>query len=68
MTDNDTLLNKGMNCLVDTLGLVEAERFITLINAEKFDYTKWRETNLFNNMTVEELSHDAMAFRKAVMD
>jgi hypothetical protein len=31
------------------LGLVEAERFIMLIQREPFDYTKWQE-NLFEDI------------------
>jgi len=59
-----TLLNKGMECLIEYLGLVEAERFISLINAEPFDYTEWRRTNIFTNMTVEEISEAAMNYRR----
>jgi hypothetical protein len=34
------------------------ERFIVLINREKFDYTRWRK-NLFEDMTVEKLADAA---------
>ena len=33
------LLDNGMNLLVEHLGLVEAERFIYLVNCDRFDYT-----------------------------
>ena len=60
----DTLIRtEGMNTLIKNLGLVEAERFIMLIQKEPFDYTKWQE-NLFENMTVEEISLNAMEYRK----
>jgi hypothetical protein len=39
------------------------ERFIMLIQKEPFDYTKWQE-NLFENMTVEEISKNAAEYRK----
>ncbi|MCL1941713.1 MAG: hypothetical protein FWG09_07205 [Synergistaceae bacterium] len=58
-----TLLSKGMECLMKNLGLVEAERFISLIHAEKFDYTEWRKDNLFEGLTVEDLSREAMQYR-----
>lgn len=45
------------------MGLVEAEKFVTLIQREHFDYTKWR-TNLFEGMTGEEISRKAMEYRK----
>ena len=53
------LRNEGMKVLVNNLGPVEAERFISLIIREPFDYTEWQR-NLFNNMTVKKLSNDAM--------
>ena len=53
----------GMDALIENLGLVEAERFIMLIRQDSFDYTKWRE-DLFEDMTLEELSHKAMEHRK----
>lgn len=64
MMNNTVLLNKGMECLMENLGLVEAERFVALINAEPFDYTKWRQDNLFKDMSVKELSNAAMEYRK----
>ena len=60
----DTLIrNEGMEILVKYLGLVEAERFIMLIQKEPFDYTKWQES-LFENMSVEEISKRAAEYRK----
>lgn len=43
--------------------MVEAERFIMLIQKELFDYTKWQE-NLFEEMSIEEISEKAADFRK----
>jgi hypothetical protein len=60
----DTLIrNEGMEILAKNLGLVEAERFIMLIQKEPFDYTKWQE-NLFGDMTIEEISKNAAEYRK----
>jgi len=56
----DTILrNTGMRILIQNLGKVEAERFITLINREPFDYTEW-QGNLFEGLSVRELSTAAM--------
>ena len=33
----------GMKALIKALGPVEAERFVTLLNRERFDYTEWRK-------------------------
>ncbi len=65
MMHSSVLLSKGIECLTKNLGLVEAERFISLIHAEPFDYTEWRRDNLFKDLTVEELSEQAMKHRIA---
>ena len=60
----DTLLRQeGMRVLSEKLGLVEAERFITLIIREPFDYTKW-QSDLYQDMSVEELCKRADNFWK----
>ena len=64
MTDTELKI-KGFNTLVDTLGEVDAERFITLILREPFDYTKWQK-NLWENRSIEEISGAAMQQRKKV--
>jgi hypothetical protein len=48
-----------MKILIDNLGRVEAERFISLIIREPFDYTEWQRY-LFNDFSVRELSNTAM--------
>ena len=56
----DTLLRReGMTILKERLGLVEAERFIALMNREPFDYTEWRR-DMFEGMSVREISRLAM--------
>ena len=52
----------GFEILTRHLGLVEAERFIALIQREKFDYTQWRQS-LFAGLSGEEISRQAMALR-----
>ena len=53
----------GFEILSRYMGLVEAERFITLIQREKLDYTQWRQT-LFAELSGEEISRQAMAFQR----
>lgn len=61
----DTMIREeGMRALLNTLGMVEAERFMMLIQKEPFDYTTWRE-NLFAGMSVDEISDAAAKFRLA---
>jgi len=54
---------KGIRILAKYLGDVEAERFIALIQREPFDYTKWRQELLDQELSLEEISQQAMAFR-----
>ena len=58
------IMEVGMRSLVDSLGVVDAERFITRLIREPFDYTKWQR-NLFSNMTLDEISVEAVAHCKA---
>jgi hypothetical protein len=61
----DTLLKcKGMETLTKTLGMVEAERFITLILREPFDYTQWQK-DLYSDMSPDELYDDIKKFRES---
>ena len=53
------LLNTGMRVLVEKLGNVDAEKFISLIIREPFDYTKWQRT-LYEGMSINEISARAM--------
>jgi hypothetical protein len=53
----------GIEILNQHLGVVETERFISLIQREKFDYTEWRK-NLFAGMSATEISKRAMEFQK----
>jgi hypothetical protein len=46
---------RGMEILSQSLGLVEAERFVSLMQREPFDYTAWRKV-LFANLTVEQIN------------
>lgn len=58
MKTDTVLRQEGMRILSDSLGLVEAERFISLIIREPFDYTEWQRT-LFKDMPIEELCEKA---------
>ncbi|MDR1400692.1 MAG: hypothetical protein LBJ41_12300 [Treponema sp.] len=59
MTDT-VLMKTGMQVLIENLGNIDAEKFISLILREPFDYTEWRRNNLFVGMTIEEISNEAM--------
>ena len=65
MISDTVIKQKGFEALKDKLGMVEMERFIMLINREKFDYTKWRK-DLFEDMDIEELSRKANEFSESL--
>ena len=54
----------GFRALVAALGDVQAEKFITLVQREPFDYTRWQRT-LWADKTIEEISQAAMNHRRA---
>jgi hypothetical protein len=53
---------RGLKALADALGYVEAERFITLLMREPFDYTEWQK-RLWPERSVEDISKAATQFR-----
>ena len=55
MKTDTQIRTEGMTALVDKLGPAEAARFMTLIQREGFDYTKWRQ-NLFDGKTTEQIA------------
>ncbi len=61
ITDTEIRI-KGIKALTESLGDVEAERFISLIQREPFDYTKWRQ-DMDEDLSIEEISKRAMALR-----
>ena len=62
MKTDSEIKTLGFKILSHHLGMIETERFIALIQREKFDYTKWRE-NLFEGLSGEEISKKAMVFQ-----
>ena len=49
------IMSVGMKCLIEKLGTVEAEMFISIIRENSFDYTEWRRNNIWQEMTVGEI-------------
>ena len=59
MTNSAVLLDRGIRCLNKELGILDAERFVALISREPFDYTEWRQKNLFVDMSIDEIIDEA---------
>jgi len=53
-TDTEVRI-RGLRALVEALGTVEAERFVTLMLREPFDYTSWQK-HLWAGKSVNEIS------------
>ena len=64
MNSDTVLKNEGMKILATHLGLVNAERFISLMIREPFDYTEWQR-GLFKDVPLNDFLKDAMDFRKS---
>jgi hypothetical protein len=63
MKTDTQIRNEGMTALIDRLGPAEATRFMTLVQREEFDYTKWRQ-DLFEGKSVDEIADTAAAGKK----
>lgn len=61
LTDTE-IRKKGFKILVENLGDIDAEKFISLLSKEPFDYTQWQST-LWNSQTIEMISGKAMEYR-----
>ena len=64
MRTDTEISHDGFSILFRHMDMVEAERFLTLVQREKFDYTKWRE-DLLEDLTIEEISAAAMKYVQA---
>ncbi|MCD7855030.1 MAG: hypothetical protein LUD77_10965 [Clostridiales bacterium] len=63
MMNSIEIMNKGINCLLEKLGVVETEQFISLIIREKFDYTKWQREK-FDEVSSDDFNAAAVAYAK----
>ncbi|MDE6847250.1 MAG: hypothetical protein K2J99_16005 [Lachnospiraceae bacterium] len=63
MDNTVDIMDKGFACLVEKLGVINAERFIATIKRENFDYTVWRR-EYFDCMSLEDVSNEAATYAK----
>lgn len=62
ITDTEIKI-KGIEVLINAFGKVNAERFISLMMREPFDYTKWQRT-LWEGKTVAQINQAASEFQE----
>ena len=61
-TTDNMLAVKCMNILMDAVGPVDAERFLSIVTNDSFDYTEWQR-GLFAGETVESLFEKVRNFQ-----
>jgi len=54
---------EAMDALIAALGEVDAERFISMIKRDTFDYTEWRRGQ-WNDKTIDEIFDEAATAHK----
>lgn len=55
------ILDQGFACLVDNMGVIDAEYFISLIKRDDFDYTVWQR-EYFDSFKSGEFAAKASAY------
>ena len=58
------IIDAGFACLVERLGVIDAERFVAMIKRDSFDYTVWRR-EYFDKMDLEQISNESVAYAKS---
>lgn len=64
MLTDDEIKLLGLQVLTKHLGLVEAERFVAIIQRNPFDYTTWRQ-NLDEELSIEAIDQKARLIKKS---
>lgn len=55
------ILDQGFACLIENMGVVDAEYFISLIKRDDFDYTIWQREH-FDKMESGEFAAKASVY------
>lgn len=61
MVSNTEIIKQGMSCLLEKLGTVGTEQFISVIMQENFDYTKWQQQR-FDDISSDEFQKNALEY------
>lgn len=64
MRTDAEIRSEGIRLLANVLGTVEAERFIALMQRDRFDYTQWRKSQ-WPDETVHSLAEQARLLRES---
>ena len=63
MTSSTIIIEKGTNALLEALGVIGTEQFISALLKEPFDYTEWAR-EYFANYKPEQFSDEAVEYDK----
>lgn len=63
MRNTSVIMSEAMKYLVEKMGIVETEIFISNIIKEPFDYTEWQQEH-FGDLSLEELNANAAEYCK----
>ena len=63
MASDIEVLDRGISCLIDGLGTIDTERFVSLLVRERFDYTEWQRRR-FDDVDEKELFEAAVAYNE----
>ena len=63
MRNTAVIMSEGINCLLNNLGSVETEIFISNLLKEPFDYTEWQRGN-FAGISLEAFNRQAAQYDK----
>ncbi len=62
-TSTSEIMDLGFSYLIEKLGVIGAERFISVVIRERADYTKWRQ-EYFGDVSSEDFQKAAVAYGK----
>ena len=54
-TSTIEVIDRGLRCLSENLGMRETEIFVSTLLRERFDYTKWRQSFVDSVKTFDDL-------------
>lgn len=58
------IMDMGLECLVEKLGIINAEHFIATIKRERFDYTAWQR-EYFDQMSPGQIRREAQEYAES---
>lgn len=63
MRSDYEICDEGLKVLFSSMDILDAEKFISLIKQDTFDYTQWRKS-LWENQSLEAICRQGDAFSK----